>query len=72
MAQAPKPMADADVVGQFETLTLQLIGEATAYVSGGVHNTTTEANIRKLRMLTQALGGALMQTNISLPIVPPT
>ena len=48
-----------NVIDNFEQIVQQLIGEAAAYVAGGEQDEETDGNIRKLRMLSNALNAAL-------------
>lgn len=51
---------------------MQLIQEAAEYIAGGVNIPETEANIRKLRILSQALNAALMGTAMPQNQIVPT
>lgn len=61
MAQTQQPPIgrESALVDQFEEIVNQLIGAATAYVAAGQEDESASSNIRRVRVLTNALSGAL-------------
>lgn len=61
----------ADIMQDFERVTMQLVQEATEYFSRNVFNEQTEANIRKIRVLGQVLAASVGHPSPPRPVEPP-
>jgi hypothetical protein len=62
MAKSPAaitPREGGNIIDQFEEIVKQLISEAAAYAATGVEDPETSANIRRIKLLTASLMGAL-------------
>lgn len=57
----------ADIVQQFYDISMQLVSECIEYAKGGVFIEETDANIRRVRVVTQVLMSALQQAQIPRP-----
>lgn len=58
----------ADIMQDYERVTMQLVQEATEYFSKGVFIEQTEANIRKIRVLNQVLAASVGHPSPPRPV----
>ena len=65
------PTMRADSVTNFLQVAQQLIQEAAEYVGAGEYSAEADANIRKLRLVSNALNAALQMAQVPMPISMP-